>query len=228
MVTFTLITNISQTSLELQSAFLVTLISEPAGLTSGRVCSCSVCGSVEKTYLLHVFISNHSCLYEVHFKDCWLLTPLQEKVIIGVAYDCVEKMVYWTEITSPSISKASIEGGEPTEIIQSGSVTVYFFLSLYWFSFIFSHLWLIKQWNWCVNLLTDLGSPEGITIDHLGRTMFWTDSMKDRIEVASLDGSQRRVIINSDLVNPRAVIADPPNGCVLSHMKPLRFSNLSI
>lgn len=61
----------------------------------------------------------------------------------------------------------------------------------------------------------DLDSPEGIAIDHLGRTMFWTDSVKDRIEVASLDGSQRRVIVDSDLVNPRAIIADPPNGFVM-------------
>lgn len=38
--------------------------------------------------------------------------------------------------------------------------------------------------------------------------------MKDRIEVASLDGSQRRVIVDSDLVNPRAIITDPPSGCV--------------
>lgn len=37
-----------------------------------------------------------------------------------MAYDCVEKMVYWTEITSPSISKASIEGGEPVSVIGSG------------------------------------------------------------------------------------------------------------
>lgn len=62
--------------------------------------------------------------------------------------------------------------------------------------------------------LTDLGSPEGIAIDHLGRTVFWTDSVKDRIEVASLDGSQRRVIVDSDLVNPRAIVADPPSGCL--------------
>lgn len=59
-----------------------------------------------------------------------------------------------------------------------------------------------------------MDSPEGIAIDHLGRTLFWTDSVKDRIEVASLDGSQRRVIVDTDLVNPRAIIADPNNGCV--------------
>lgn len=86
-------------------------------------------------------------------------------------------------------------------------------------------LW-VSSWNkceiecvyWCANcnLTTDLESPEGIAIDHLGRTMFWTDSVEDHIEVASLDGSQRRVIIDSDLVNPRAIITDPPNGCVMS------------
>lgn len=73
----------------------------------------------------------------------------------------------------------------------------------------------VKQRCLNYNLLTDLDSPEGIAIDHLGRTVFWTDSVKDRIEVASLDGSQRRVIVDSDLINPRAIITDPPNGCVL-------------
>lgn len=62
--------------------------------------------------------------------------------------------------------------------------------------------------------VSDLGSPEGIAIDHLGRNMFWTDSMKDRIEVSSLDGSKRRVLIDTGLVNPRAILTDPTNGCV--------------
>jgi len=40
-------------------------------------------------------------------------------------------MVYWTEITSPSISKASIQGGEPTTVIRSGNISLlYFILSL--------------------------------------------------------------------------------------------------
>lgn len=191
-------------------------------------CSCSVCGSVcldlcldvnvkKAKHLLSVSVSGHSCLNKLHFKDCWLPTPPQEKVIIGVAYDCVEKMVYWTEITSPSISKASIQGGEPISVIRSGSVH---FTGSPSFSPVF-----VKQRNRCLNcdLPTDLDSPEGIAIDHLGRTVFWTDSVKDSIEVASLDGSQRRVIVDSDLVNPRAIITDPPNGCVLFQMKLTQF-----
>ncbi|KAL8185859.1 UNVERIFIED_CONTAM: hypothetical protein K2H54_059101, partial [Gekko kuhli] len=46
-------------------------------------------------------------------------TALEDKVVIGVAYDCLEKMVYWTDISSPSISRASLGGGEPTSIIKT-------------------------------------------------------------------------------------------------------------
>lgn len=61
-------------------------------------------------------------------------------------------------------------------------------------------------------MLTDLGSPEGLAIDHLSRNMYWTDSAHDRIEVSTLDGQHRRVLFDTDLVNPRAIIADPVNG----------------
>lgn len=80
-------------------------------------------------HLLCVSVSECSCFNQMHlnvFFSLWLLTPLQEKVIIGVAYDCVEKMVYWTEITSPSISKANIHGGEPVFVITSGMLTPHY------------------------------------------------------------------------------------------------------
>ena len=60
----------------------------------------------------------------------------------------------------------------------------------------------------------DLGSPEGIALDHLGRNLFWTVSRLDRIEVAKLDGSQRRVLFETDLVNPRGIVTDSAGGCV--------------
>lgn len=46
---------------------------------------------------------------------------LQEKLVIGIAYDCTEKMVYWTDISTPAISKANLQGGEPIHLIKSGS-----------------------------------------------------------------------------------------------------------
>lgn len=46
---------------------------------------------------------------------------LQEKVVIGIAYDCVEKMIYWTDISTPAISRANLQGGEPVQLIKSGN-----------------------------------------------------------------------------------------------------------
>uniref|UniRef100_A0A3P8U120 Uncharacterized protein n=1 Tax=Amphiprion percula TaxID=161767 RepID=A0A3P8U120_AMPPE len=96
----------------------------------------------------------------------------QDRVVIGVAYDCMEKMVYWTDITGPAISKARLSGGD----------------------------------------IIPLQSPEGIAIDHISRLLFWTDSMRDTIEVSKLDGSHRRVLFDTDLVNPRPIVTNPAYG----------------
>jgi len=55
----------------------------------------------------------------------------------------------------------------------------------------------------------DIESPEGIAIDVISRRLYWADSSKDTIEVASLeDPSLRAVIINKQLVNPRGIAVD--------------------
>lgn len=59
---------------------------------------------------------------------------------------------------------------------------------------------------------TDLQSPEGIAIDHVARLLFWTDSMRDTVEVSKLDGSQRRVLFDTDLINPRPIVTNPAYG----------------
>lgn len=56
----------------------------------------------------------------------------------------------------------------------------------------------------------DLMSPEGIAVDWISRRLYWTDSLKDTIEVADLDNATRRaVIIDTKLVNPRGIAVDP-------------------
>lgn len=41
-----------------------------------------------------------------------------------MAYDCVEKMVYWTDITGPAISKASLTGGDIVPVVTKGTARV--------------------------------------------------------------------------------------------------------
>lgn len=52
---------------------------------------------------------NYSCVF------------CQDRVVIAVAYDCVEKMVYWSDITGPAISKASVGGGDIIPVITKGA-----------------------------------------------------------------------------------------------------------
>lgn len=42
--------------------------------------------------------------------------------------------------------------------------------------------------------------------------MYWTDSGLDKIERARLDGSERRALFHTDLVNPRAIAVDTIRG----------------
>lgn len=59
---------------------------------------------------------------------------------------------------------------------------------------------------------SELQSPEGIAVDDVARLLFWTDSMRDTIEVSKLDGSQRLVLFDTDLVNPRPIVTNPAYG----------------
>ncbi|XP_060117458.1 nidogen-2 [Heteronotia binoei] len=106
------------------------------------------------------------------------LLSLHGSIVVGIDFDCREKMLYWTDVAGRTISRAGLEqGAEPETVISTGLI-----------------------------------SPEGLTIDHLRRTMFWTDSGLDKIESARLDGSERRVLFATDLVNPRAIAVDPIRG----------------
>lgn len=46
---------------------------------------------------------------------------MQGSIVVGIDYDCRERMVYWTDVAGRTISRASLEpGAEPETIISSG------------------------------------------------------------------------------------------------------------
>lgn len=61
-------------------------------------------------------------------------------------------------------------------------------------------------------VLSGLQSPDGLACDWLGSKLYWTDSEANRIEVANLDGSLRKVLFWQELDQPRAVAVDPARG----------------
>ena len=61
-------------------------------------------------------------------------------------------------------------------------------------------------------ITTNVDHPDGLAVDWLGRNLYWTDTGTDRIEVAKLDGSSRKVLISRFLDEPRDITLDPIHG----------------
>lgn len=59
-----------------------------------------------------------------------------------------------------------------------------------------------------------LETPGGVAVDWIHDLLFWTDSGTRRVEVASLDGSQRAVLAANDLDKPRAIAVHPGDALV--------------
>jgi Low-density lipoprotein receptor repeat class B len=55
-------------------------------------------------------------------------------------------------------------------------------------------------------------NPDGLAVDWLGRNLYWCDKMTDTIEVSRLDGRYRRVLVRTELQEPRAIAVHPFRG----------------
>ncbi|XP_075452916.1 nidogen-1 [Ascaphus truei] len=151
--------------------------------------------------------------------DAKALLHIPDKVIIGVAYDCVDKIVYWTDISSPSISRASINGGEQTAIIKTdlgspeGITIDHLGRNIFWTDSILDTIEVAKLdgSNRRVLFDTDLENPRGIVADAAKGNLYWTDWNRaaPKIETSYLDGTNRRILVKDDLGLPNGITIDP-------------------
>ncbi|XP_028394968.1 LOW QUALITY PROTEIN: uncharacterized protein LOC114519101 [Dendronephthya gigantea] len=61
-------------------------------------------------------------------------------------------------------------------------------------------------------IMKDVVYVEGVAIDWIGRKMYWTTYKSGTIEVATLDGKFRKVLLNTGLEYPRGMAVDPIAG----------------
>ena len=61
---------------------------------------------------------------------------------------------------------------------------------------------------------SSVGSPAGLSVDWVTRKIYWTDTELKRIEVTSLEGNMRAVLIWKVLDQPRDIVVDPLLGFV--------------
>ena len=87
--------------------------------------------------------------------------------------------IFWTDVTLEKIKRIRVSTGEIEDVVSVG---------------------LVK--------------PEGLAVDWVARKLYWTDRRvseweTSRIEVANLDGSNRKVLFWKDLGRARAIAVDP-------------------
>ncbi|XP_077351724.1 nidogen-1 [Festucalex cinctus] len=156
--------------------------------------------------------------YDMKKDDAKAILHLPEKVVIGVAYDCVDKMVYWTEITSPSISKASIEGGEPVRVVSSdlqspeGIAIDHLGRTMFWTDSVTDRIEVASLDGSQRRVIVDSGlvNPRAIIADPPNGNLYWADWNRDapKIETSYMDGSNRRVLVKDDLGLPNGLTYD--------------------
>ncbi|XP_037366282.1 nidogen-1 [Talpa occidentalis] len=146
------------------------------------------------------------------------LLHVPDKVIIGLAFDCVDKMVYWTDISEPSIGRASLHGGEPSTIIRQdlgspeGIALDHLGRNIFWTDSRMNRIEVAKLDGTQRRVLfeTDLVNPRGIVTDSIGGNLYWTDWNRDspKIETSYMDGTNRRILVQDDLGLPNGLTFD--------------------
>ncbi len=113
--------------------------------------------------------------------------------------------VYWSDSTLKKISRANVNGTEYEDIISTGKEST---VSLKTTSSdrtpSSSHSTSSLVWS-VSSTLSGLVTTDGLAVDSVGRKVYWTDTGTNRIEVANLNGSMRKVLVWQNLDSPRAI-----------------------
>lgn len=108
--------------------------------------------------------------------------------------------VYWSDSTLKKISRANIDGKAHEDIISTGEEDLLHVRCL------LTPLVRSVLTPTCSLCLSEgLMTTDGLAVDAVGRKIYWTDTGTNRIEVANLDGSMRKVLVWQNLDSPRAI-----------------------
>ncbi|XP_006894436.1 PREDICTED: nidogen-2 [Elephantulus edwardii] len=148
------------------------------------------------------------------------LLSLHGSIVVGIDYDCRERIVYWTDVAGRTINRASLEpGAEPETIINTGLISPeglaidHYRRTMYWTDSGLDKIESAKLDGSERRVLfhTDLVNPRAITVDPIRGNLYWTDWNREapKIEVSTLNGENRRILVNKDIGLPNGLTFDP-------------------
>lgn len=68
-----------------------------------------------------------------------------------------------------------------------------------------SQLGLVESFSIRPVVATDMAQPNSLVVDWIADNLYWSDQERHLIEVARLDGSSRKVLIDLDLDRPKCL-----------------------
>lgn len=125
-----------------------------------------------------------------------MVVPLDGlKSAVALEWCSESDYIYWTDVGRGSISRAFLNGSNQATIISTNLGK----FNVFPFGFHFS------------NIIKFSVTPAGIALDWITDKIYFTDSGTNRIEVASVDGKKRSLLIWQGLDKPRDIVVDPIN-----------------
>lgn len=157
------------------------------------VCSCSpgytlrpdgkTC-KIDSDVEAKLLFTNHYYIREIDLAGHMTLLVHNLTNAVGLDFDWKEKCLYWSDVTNLGSSMKR----KCVDQILSGNRSYEILHS------------------------ATLQNPDGLAVDWIGRNLYWCDKGLDTIEVSSLDGKYRKILLHDGLDEPRAIALYPEKG----------------
>ncbi|NXQ03987.1 NID1 protein, partial [Vidua macroura] len=156
----------------------------------------------------------------LHKEAAKTLLSLHGSIVVGIDYDCRERMIYWTDVAGRTISRAGLEpGSEPETIISSGLISPeglavdHLRRAMFWTDSGLDRIERARLDGSERRVLfdTELVNPRAIAVDPVRGNLYWTDWNREapKIETSTVNGANRRVLVHTDIGLPNGLTFDP-------------------
>jgi len=139
--------------------------------------------------------------------------------VIGIGFDSAAGRVYWTDVEAgkETLVSSGLDGSGVTKLVTNGLdmpedlVVDEINRNLYFTDSVRKHLAVcsLTLGGGCSVLISDIEQPRAVAIHHKKRLVLYTDwGTKPSISVVAMDGSNKKDLVNEELVWPNGLAVD--------------------